>query len=202
MRNVAFIGRRGSGKSTLVKMLTESAAYVRFSWAEPVRQIASMAYGEIDKAGTYTIRAKCDGACNCADGRTRKVTGTWLLQRIGTDALREQVDQDFWVKAGERYLDGSEVEQFGYRWANDDTRFENELATLRRRGWLTIGLAVEPDAIRDRLTARDGSFDPSSLDHPSERLPVEAADIVIEATGPLREVFTQVRSLLDLPISV
>jgi protein-arginine kinase len=53
MRSVAFIGKSGTGKSTLSKMLSEHHGYELTSIAEPIREVAIMAYGKFDKSMKY-----------------------------------------------------------------------------------------------------------------------------------------------------
>ena len=53
MRSVAFIGKAGTGKTTLSQMLSEHHGYEVTSIAAPIREIAVMAYGKFDKAMKY-----------------------------------------------------------------------------------------------------------------------------------------------------
>jgi len=166
MTNLAIIGRRGSGKTTISQYLVDHHGYTRHSWAAPVKEIASWAYGPIDKAGRYIVET-VDGPVG--------VSGRWLLQRIGTDALRNAVDQAFWIKVGLRKIDedreptvlpsGDTISAPVHRWVNDDTRFPNEVVALRSRGFIVFKLEV-PAAVR---AARLGAeYDPEADSHPSE----------------------------------
>ena len=87
MRNVAFIGKSGTGKTTLSQMLSEHHAYQVTSIAAPIREIAVMAYGKFDKAMRYPQQTL---------GLSRLITGRELLQDIGA-ALRE-MDSLFWMR--------------------------------------------------------------------------------------------------------
>jgi hypothetical protein len=87
MRSVAFIGKAGTGKSTLAKMLSEHHGYEVTSIAQPIREIARMAYGKFDKSMRYPQQTL---------GLSRLVTGRELLQEIGA-ALRE-MDTLFWMR--------------------------------------------------------------------------------------------------------
>jgi dephospho-CoA kinase len=154
--NIALIGKMATGKTTIAQGLVDSFGYTRFSWAQPVKDIGALAYGEVDKSLPYEVRL--------ADGTHGIRTGREILQRIGTDALRDQVDQDFWIKAGERRLDRFPHE----RYVNDDTRFPNEVEALLRRGWIVVRVEVPDDLRRSRLYTAYGSVDETLLNHPSE----------------------------------
>lgn len=87
MRNVAFIGKSGTGKTTLSQMLSEHHAYEVTSIAAPIREVALMAYGKFSKEMRYPQQTL---------GLSRLVTGRELLQEIGA-ALRE-MDSLFWMR--------------------------------------------------------------------------------------------------------
>ena len=71
MRNVAFIGKSGTGKTTLSQMLSEHHGYQVTSIAAPIREIAVMAYGKFDKAMKYPQQTL---------GLSRLISGRELLQ--------------------------------------------------------------------------------------------------------------------------
>jgi dephospho-CoA kinase len=151
--NIALIGQMGTGKSTIAAALGEFG-YTRFSWAAAVRAVAKLAYGEVSKNQVYEVMV---------NGRPTARTGREILQRIGTDALRDQVDEDFWIRSGLRA-----IEKLPAPLVNDDTRFENEAETLSRAGWVIVRVQV-PDEIRHhRLTALYGKDLDKVLSHPSE----------------------------------
>jgi hypothetical protein len=112
-----------------------------------------MAYGPIIdyaamKAQLYEV--------TMPDGGTALRTGRELLQRIGTDAIRDNVDQDFWIKAGVSRI-------WRDRMCNDDTRFLNEAEALRKLGWFIVRVAAPEDIRRKRI---GGGFVDGG--HPSE----------------------------------
>lgn len=175
--NIALVGKLGSGKTTAAGILVASGA-TRHSWAQPVRDIFSMAYDTITpenyaevKQRVYTVM---EAGYAQVDGFTRMVprpverTGRELLQQIGTEAMRACVDQDFWIKAGLRRLEGVQEPI-----VNDDTRFLNEAAALRERGFKIVRITrpggptgsphaseLEQDGIEvDATVANDGTVD-------------------------------------------
>ncbi len=179
MRNVALIAKRGTGKSSCRRLL-EARGYEVMSWADPVRQIAAMAYdSRFTGSPEDYAAAKVARFGVTLDEQEQEVSGTWLLQRIGTDAIRDHVDRDFWVKAAMRRI-GSRVGPY----VNDDTRFRNEVQALKANDWLIVGLRCSEEERIQRLVSRDGVFDPTLEGHPSETsLNVDDADLVIETDG-------------------
>lgn len=167
MKHVALLGRRGTGKTSTAGALM-ARGYTRMSWADPVKDIARLAYGHIEKSGTYEVtRETIDGPLPVM------TSGRDILQRIGTDAIRRHVDQDFWIKVGIRRLDASE----GVTWVNDDTRFPNEVEALRSRGFLIVYLVCDEQLRRDRL---GDDWSPDADQHPSETsVSAYDADIVV-----------------------
>lgn len=185
MKRIALVGKMGSGKSTVAGILI-AKGYVHHSWAEPVRAIFSMAYDTITpenyaevKATEYEVSER-----GPRDQPTDVIrTGRELLQRIGTDALRNNVDLDFWVKVGMNKAYGLVMQDKMV--VNDDTRFLNEADALRRLGFAIVRIE------------RPGTV---SGDHPSE---VEQdsiqADYVLRNDGDLYDLHFAVDELLTPP---
>jgi dephospho-CoA kinase len=171
--SIAFIGRQGSGKTAIATALLKHG-YERMAWADPIKELASQAYGPIRKGINYEVMR---------NGKPDVLTGREILQRLGTEAVRRNVDEDFWVRAMLNRLDARE----GHGpVVIDDTRFPNELDALVRRGFVVVSVVV-PDEVRiARLTARDRNWKRSSEDHDSERqLDLEDAHIgVINVLTP------------------
>lgn len=154
--NIALIGRMGVGKTSIAQELVALHDYTRFSWAAPVKTIAKAAYGEIVKERPYEV---------VVDGNPAVRTGREILQRIGTDALRDNVDQDFWIKIGTRIIEAHKDEHL----VNDDTRFPNEAATLNRLGWIIVSVELEEgERLRRLRNAYGEGMSADLLKHPSE----------------------------------
>lgn len=187
--SLAFTGGQGSGKTTLAEFAQERLGYVRFSWATPVRQVAALAYGPIDKGAVYEVARMEDG-----ERVDKNVTGREILQWLGTDAIRDRVDQDFWVRAGALTLATADPR---IRFANDDTRFPNESEALARQGFLIVQCAASEASRRARV---EGSFgDPN---HPSEqgyqRMTVDiTVDTDHDAEFAWRSLTDQIRARSD-----
>ena len=169
--SLAFTGGQGSGKSTLAALAAARLGHARFSWAAPLRAVVALAWGEVDKEARYPLERLVDGV-----PAEVLATGREVLQWAGTDAVRERVDGDFWLRAGARLLAAAGP---AARWANDDTRFGNEAAALRAAGFRIVRCEA-PEAVRRARIA--GAFaDPG---HPSERgWQAIEPDLVLDTAG-------------------
>lgn len=180
MTSIALVGPRGVGKTSVARaIMALDPRYAAFSWAQSVRDVAELAYGPIRKNQTYTVRGP---------GGHRVLTGTEVLQILGTDAVRNVLDADFWVRAGISRLDKSAL------YVNDDTRFPNEAEELLYRGWLLVQLSA-PDQVRAmRLLERDG--DASLAPHESETA-LTTETFVVYANDNTRTIEAIAREILD-----
>lgn len=122
MRSVAFIGKAGTGKTTLSQMLSEHHGFEVTSIAAPIREIAVMAYGKFDKSMRYPQQTL---------GLSRLLTGRELLQEIGA-ALRE-MDSLFWMRVWllrtKRGADDGTLDPITF--VVDDVRLDAERAFIR-----------------------------------------------------------------------
>jgi len=173
MRNVALIGRSGTGKTTIAQILSEHHGYTKTSIAGPIRDIARMAYGKFDKGMRYPQQTL---------GLSTFVSGRELLQNIGA-ALRE-MDSLFWMRTWwtVRVANPSEL------WVVDDVRLDAERAFIE--AWYPDTLfvrLVRPDGSelqpwqRDITERRAGELDAELVLDTEALTPVECLAAVLEA---------------------
>lgn len=147
---IGISGKKRSGKDTAAKALKKilpDAMILYF--ADTLKQIAALALGlpldhfyeDINKEGSYEI----------APGIL--MSGRELLQKIGTDAFRNNIHPDFWVHAMMRKIKELPKEHIKYI-IIPDVRFPNEYDAIRNNGGYIIRI------IRPSIHATD--------DHPSE----------------------------------
>jgi hypothetical protein len=105
---IGLIGNAGSGKSTVAKYLVDKGFY-KLSFSDPLKRMLIMAglstYDEL-----YIKKSK---------------TARWLMQKIGTDIVRNQIDKDFWIKKLKENIDYF-LHRNIYQFVIDDVRFINE----------------------------------------------------------------------------
>jgi dephospho-CoA kinase len=169
--NVALAGSMFAGKSTIADALTDYG-YHRMSFAAPLKNVAALAYGTIDKSAMYDTTDR--------DGAASVKTGRQILQGVGQTI--KDVDRDFWLRCfdleAERYGDTPLVV--------DDMRFMFEMSWLTVDGWMIVGIDT-PSAVRMDRAERIQGRRPSEaeLTHESEiEVPriIQAAHLVVDGT--------------------
>jgi dephospho-CoA kinase len=80
---LGITGRKQHGKSTIAEYLKKQYGFVETAFAYPLKDM-------LVKAGMATHEE--------VYGAQKNDLVRWLLQKIGTDIFREQVDPNYWVK--------------------------------------------------------------------------------------------------------
>lgn len=152
--NIFITGLMGAGKDTLALALVEQAGFTRLSFADALKE---------ELAASLDISLE---ELNQRKGQLRSA-----LQELGS--VRRGQDEDYWVKQWCRrrvLIEGPVV--------CPDMRYPNEAFFGLESGGLLLRVAVPEEERIARLRARDGRFDPSWGNHPSElyipELPVHA----------------------------
>ena len=144
---VGVMGGKGTGKTHLAKMIY-SQLMTRFGhqkvklrkFAHPIYQILELFF-EMDYQWLTANKDR-----ELVDGKTVRQ----MLQWLGTDVFRNQLDQDFWLnRLLEKYV-------MGQIWIIDDVRFPNEAVAIKNLGGKLV-----------KIVPQDGTavYD----NHPSER---------------------------------
>lgn len=138
-----------------------------------------------------------------------------LLQRIGTEAMRDRVHQNIWINGlfadykpigGTHYFTGIEdngiketaIEPVYPNWIISDLRFPNEFKAIKDRGGICIRINRGKEYWNDPewLAGKKVYSQPISL-HPSETALDNAEfDYIINNSGTLEELLEQVRTML------
>ena len=122
----------------------------------------------------------------------------WLLQTLGTDALRNVVHENVWVNAlmadynGLKDFKGGsqrvyEDTKYNYpNWIITDMRFPNEMDAVKARGGITI-----------RVNRTNRWNKPQDIEHTSETaLDNHNFDFVIDNNGSISDLIDKVRDIL------
>lgn len=194
MKDILLIGQMAAGKTTIAAALGEMG-YVRQSFADGVKDIAAMAYGRIDKGGTYLIHELGMGYI--------EVTGREILQRVGQDIKR--IDQDFWLRIIEQkmikrvdYNEWSDTEK-DVHYVIDDGRFDFELDWCRLKGFLIVGVNTpEPMRIQRYQTVYGRTPTVAELTHISEtQVPqlLNHCDVIVQGSA---DPYDNVRKIMSV----
>ena len=134
MKLVAFAGLAGAGKDTCADMLV-ARGYEKMAFADPLKGVAKALF-ELDDEQLW------GGRKEGLDMRYHK-SPRQLLQLLGTDWVRQQIREDFWVARLVRDLDARLAQ--GKRVVLADVRFQDEVDAVRARGGLVF--LVERDTV-------------------------------------------------------
>lgn len=189
--NIGLAGNMYAGKSTIADALTEYG-YQRMSFAAPLKNVAALAYGPIDKSATYeTVQSVAPRPPRTEPYAIEK-SGRQILQEVGQ--AMKIVDRDFWLRCFSR-----EAARYGDTpLVVDDLRFWFEMEHLIRLGWIIVGVNT-PLPVRMERAERILGRRPTDaeMSHQSEiEVPkiISAADMVVSGNGdPYREA----ESILD-----
>lgn len=129
MKIIGLLGGAGAGKSQVSKYLCEKYGARKYSFAYPLKEIVRRAFDltEDQVYGSQAAKESIDPRYN--------VTPRWLLQRLGTEGIRDVLGVDFWWQ---HCLDRI-VEDEPELAVIDDFRFTNEV-----NGFLSLNINYDP----------------------------------------------------------
>lgn len=184
MAIISISGKIGSGKDTIADIIMQYTPYHRWQvkkFAGKLKDIAEILTG-VPKINFEDQEFKQQDM-----GPEWGMTYRDLLQKLGTEAMRNGLHKNVWVNAlfADYQFNIDEDEQVSY-WIITDSRFPNELAAVKKHN----GIAIK--VIRDSgNTIGITHTSETALDNYTEW------DYVIDNNGTLEELKTQVLSILE-----
>jgi dephospho-CoA kinase len=117
---IGIAGKAGSGKSTVAGFLVSQYGFQRLSFAEPLKEMLLKA-----------------GICSRDELYVKKSAfSRWIMQKVGTDIFRNQIDPDFWVKKMAEKLNS--LDNDSSKVVIDDVRFLNEASLVKQHGGVIV----------------------------------------------------------------
>ncbi len=139
-RLLGFAGRAGVGKSTTADWFVHAQDFVRLSYATPLKEACSALTGLPMKYFTdIELKEQIIPGLN--------VTPRIIMQKMGTDFIREMIDPDFWIWR----MRQSVSENSHRNIVIDDIRFSNEAQFVRVNGGIVIHLNRSYDSVTDQM---------------------------------------------------
>ena len=171
---IGLTGKMKSGKDTVAKMIEKHAPYsLMKSMAAPLKDLCITMLGlHWDDVHTQEGKAKYNEFWG--------MTNREILQKVGTDAMRNGFHSDIWVKCA--YI---QLKQYNLSRGNiiiTDIRFPNEAQMVRDMGGIVV--YVDRDIYQESV-------------HESEKdLPLQYIDTVLLNHGSLNDLEDQVTNML------
>lgn len=171
---IGLTGKMKSGKDTTADIITKYVKEPRItSMAEPLKRLCVETLG-LSWNDVWTQEGKA--RYNNLWGMTNRE----ILQKIGTDAMRNGFDPDIWVKCAYIYLQKNDYKC--YNVIITDIRFPNEAQMVKDMGGIVVYI--------DRDIYQEST-------HESEKdLPLQYIDTVLLNHGSLDDLENQVINML------
>ena len=151
---IGFMGKAGAGKTTAALAVQQFVlGSVIKSFSTPLKNVVRdlFLFSDEQVFGTYEQKTAIDPRWG--------VSPRTVLQKVGTECLRNMLCKDFHVKRMEAEIEASDSAVI-----IDDVRFEDEAQMVLDRGGILIAIH-RPSEVED--------------DHASERPPYHLADTII-----------------------
>jgi hypothetical protein len=178
---IGMIGKAGSGKDTVADYVTSKYGFNKLAFADPLKKAVQIIF-DIDDEHMFDRALREETLENWAPWSTRK-----LLQFVGTDLMRDQIDKNIWVKNAV-----SRVKRLS-RAIISDVRFPNEVddvkAMLEGHAQMVFIRVTRPD----HEDAQGGIKDHASESHIDDL----DADIDILNDGTLEDLYMKVDGLME-----
>ena len=120
-RLIGFAGYQGSGKDSCANILVEHHDFVKFAFADAVKASCKSLFDLSDDQLWGDSK-------NTIDGRYGQ-SPRQLMQKLGTDFVRQMVRQSFWI---DKFADWYETMEKDV--VVSDVRFQDEVDVIRRLG--------------------------------------------------------------------
>jgi len=142
---IGLLGFAGAGKSTVGDILVQNYGYQQYAFADSLKDAVSVIFNwdrallEGDTEPSRAFREKVDVFWSARFGRD--ITPRMILQQVGTDAMRNVINQNIWVHSLESKIAGKDNVVI------TDVRFPNEIECIQRLGGKLIRIQRGPNPV-------------------------------------------------------
>ena len=170
---IGLVGKKYSGKDTLANYLVQKYNFKTYAYAKPLKNVCKELFMLSDDQ-LHNPQQK-----EVIDSRWGK-SPRQLLQFIGTDIMRNQFSEDFWIKYFNLwYLTNKESNV-----AVTDCRFQNELDAVKLQGGIIIKL--------ERIT--------NHLDHHSSEMSIDTLqgiDFIVDNNSSIETLYEKIDNFMS-----
>jgi dephospho-CoA kinase len=181
---ICVTGKAGSGKDTICDHLVKSDGFIKIALADTLKRIVKDVFA-LDDETVYDRIKREQPLPQWNNYSVRK-----LLQIVGTELFRNNIDRDIWVKSLWFKLDKSILDNKEYLNKNyciSDVRFPNELNFFKEKAGIDF---YSIKVIRDGCNGVVGV-----QNHESEKYDLET-DVTLENNGTIEELNQQVDEIM------
>lgn len=146
---IGLTGKAGVGKTTIAQGFKSIYGYEIESYASPLKAALAILTGK--SLHNFTI-TECKEKPLLPNGMTPRQ----LMQMMGTEFVREMIDEDFWIWNMEARI--KDTLHTGGRIVIDDIRFENEAQLVRDLGGKVVHLERDYEPVTERSSHRSEQF--------------------------------------------
>jgi len=189
---IGVVGLIGSGKGTVADRLVQKHNFRKDSFAKSLKDAVGSMFNwdrEMLEGKTDESRAWRETPDKFwSEKFSKEVTPRWVLQYFGTEVMRQGMHDAIWI-------DSCLARYKGEPTVISDTRFENEIKTIRESGGkiILVKRGQDPDWFTSYV---EGNIMPTGI-HSSEYAWAKSDfDYVIKNDGTLEELYQQVDDLL------
>lgn len=195
---IGISGKFRSGKDTVALMVSEyfqnkKLETERIAFADSVREVVEIISGkkrQIVDDTTFSVPV-LDFTIDDKNTYLEEwgLTIGEMLQKVGTDAMRDNFDKDVWVKSAFNKMKDEKTV-----YLISDVRFPNEAERIKEEGGWLIRIEGDPLNVRDNVKRSQKHESETALDEYKD------FDIVITNDGTLEDLKKKVTDFLDLHI--
>ena len=128
--HIALIGKKYSGKDTVAKYLIENYGYTRLAFADPIKDICKNVFNMNEEQLNGSLKEEIDKFWN--------ISPRQLMQFIGTEMFRDQLNKNIWIKILERKMNIILKNNPNAKIVITDLRFINEEEFVDKFNFLKI----------------------------------------------------------------
>jgi len=151
---IGLVGKKTCGKDTFANFLVKDYFFHKYAFANPLKDVCkSLFLLSDDQMSNQDEKEKQD---------TRwKLSPRQMFQLIGTDIVRNQIDQEFWIKHFKLWYE-SNSKSYEHIIVTD-CRFQNEIDAVKEFGGIIIKI-VRDDTFVDSHISEAGIDNLTNID--------------------------------------
>lgn len=137
---IGIIGKKESGKDTFGDYLVKNYQFQKYSFALPLKKVCKELFLLDDtQLVDHTLKETIDIRWN--------MTPRQMLQKVGTDLIRNNINEDFWIKHFHFWY-----KQNKGNIVITDCRFQNEVDIIKELGGIIIKLNRKTNGIDQHIS--------------------------------------------------